>query len=183
MNNHNAAVYRDDAIHPNEAVYLLDADALLTAYHHHYAPERCPGFWDSLEHYLAAGRLVIIDRVYDEITHLPWLAEWSARAGNAEPSTTALQPVVDAYRRLMDWVQENPQFTPAARWNFANGTDGWLAAYAMANGAVVVSNAASAPNAASRSLLPELCNQFGVPCISLYRMLGELGTRFVGAPV
>lgn len=163
----------------NDARYLPDADALLTAYHHQYAPEQCPDFWDWLEHNIAAGRLLIIDRVYDEILSPAWLMEWKERAVKATLAATATQPIVDAYRQLMDWVQENPQFAPAARRDFANGAAGWLAAYALVNGAVVVTNEASAPNAALKVPLPELCKQFGAPCISPLSMLREIGAGFV----
>lgn len=163
----------------NDARYLLDANVLMTAYHHYYAPELCPGFWGCLEHYIAAGRLVIIDRVYDEIVSPTWLFEWSERAVNAAPAATASQPIADAYRPLIDWVQENPQFTLAARRDFANGADGWLAAYAMVNSAVVVTNEVSAPNAARRVPLPDLCDRFRVRHTKPFAMLLDLGVRFV----
>ena len=166
----------------NDTRYLLDANVLMTAYHHYYAPELCPGFWEFLEHYIAVGRMVIIDRVYDEILFPSGLVAWSERAVNAVPVSTASQPVAESYRRLMDWVQENPQFNPAARRDFANGADGWLAAYSMVSGAVVVTNESSAPNAAKRVPLPDLCEQFGVPYISPFRMLLDLGARFVWEP-
>lgn len=166
----------------NAPVYLPDANVLMTAYHHYYAPDLCPGFWDCLEHHFATGRLVMIDRVYNEILSPSWLVQWSERAIGASPVATASQPIADAYRRLMDRVQENPQFLPAARAEFARAADGWLAAYALANNAVVVTNEVSAPNARSRAPLPDLCDQFGVRWITPFTMLHELGARFHWAP-
>ena len=166
----------------NAPVYLPDANVLMTAYHHYYAPDLCPGFWDCLAYHIATGRLLIIDRVYDEILSPLGLVQWSERAIGASPVATASQPVADAYRRLMDWVQENPQFLPAARAEFARAADGWLAAYALANNAVVVTNEVSAPNARSRAPLPDLCDQFGVRRITPFTMLHELGVRFHWTP-
>ena len=150
----------------------------MAAYHHYYAPDLCPGFWDCLSHHLAAGRLLIIDRVYDEIISPSYLVQWAEQATNDWFPATATQSIANAYRRLMDWVQENPQFTPAARAGFARAADGWLAAYAMANGAVVVTNEVSAPDARRKVPLPDLCQQFDIRCINTFEMLRELGASF-----
>ena len=82
--------------------YLPDANVLITAYHHYYAPHLCPGFWDCLNHHIAAGTLMIIDRVYDEVLYPAELVSWVRRATNGYFPTTATQSVADAYRRLID---------------------------------------------------------------------------------
>ena len=162
----------------NTPVYLPDANVLMTAYHDYYAPDLCPGFWDCLEYHFAAGRLLLVDRVYDEILSPADLLEWSDRAVNDSPVDTANQPVVYAYRQLMDWVEENPQFLPAARAKFASNADGWLAAYAMVTTATVVTNEVSAPNAQRKVPLPDLCSRFNIRCITPFQMLRELDARF-----
>ncbi len=164
--------------HHDETRYASDTDVLVAAYHHYYAPDLCPGFWDCLSHHLAAGRLLIIDRVYDEIISPSYLVQWTEQAANDWFPATATQSIANAYRRLIDWVQENPQFTPAARAELARAADGWLAAYAMANGAVVVTNEVSAPNARRKVPLPDLCQQFDIRCINTFEMLRELGASF-----
>ena len=167
----------------NAIRYALDANVLIAAYHDYYAPGICPGFWDCLAYQISAGRLLIIDRVYDEILSPSWLVDWSEQAANDAPIDTASQPVADAYRGLMDWVQENSQFLPAARAEFARVADGWLVAYALANDAVaVVSNEAPAPDARRKVPLPDLCDQFGVRLITPFAMLHELGARFHWTP-
>ena len=161
-----------------EIRYVSDTDVLVAAHRHYYAPDLCPGFWDCLSHHLAAGRLLIIDRVYDEIIFPTQLTQWVEQAANGWFPATATQSIVNAYRRLMDWVQENPQFTPGARAEFARAADGWLAAYAMVNGAVVVTNEVSAPYATRRVPLPDLCGQFNIRCINTFDLLRELGASF-----
>ncbi len=161
-----------------ENVYLPDTNVLVAAHHHYYAPDLCPGFWECLDHYLASGYLSIIDRVYDEIASPAQLVQWVERATNDSLPSTGTQPVAEAYRRLIDWVQDNPQFSSAARNEFAGAADGWLAAYAMANGAIVVTNEVSAPQARRRVPLPDLCRQFDIPCVNTFEMLRNLGTQF-----
>ena len=163
---------------PAERVYVPDTNVLVAAYHHYYAPDLCPGFWDYLAHYIAVDRLLIIDRVYAEIISPAALVDWVAQAADGRFAITGTQPVADAYRRLIDWVQDNPQFTAAARADFARSADGWLAAYAVAHGAIVVTNEVSAPQAQRRVPLPDLCQRFDIPCINTFAMLRDLGVVF-----
>ena len=167
---------------PQRNTFLPDTNVLVAAHRSYYASDLCPGFWDCLAHYFAGGRLLIIDRVYDEIVSPAELVEWVEQATNYSFLTTATQPVADAYRRLIDWVQDNPQFTDAARVEFANSADGWLAAYAMANDAVVVTNEVSAPEARRKVPLPNLCRQFDIQCINTFEMLRGLNVRFEWSP-
>ena len=167
---------------PAQRIYVPDTNVLVAAYHHYYAPDICPGFWDCLSHYIAVDRLLIIDRVSDEIVTPVELVAWVEQATNYSFPATATQPVADAYRQLIDWVQDNPQFNAAARADFARAADGWLAAYAMASSAVVVTNEVSAPQAQRRVPLPDLCRHFDIPCINTFEMLRDLEVRLEWSP-
>ena len=166
----------------NQNPYLPDADVLIASYRDRYPPDLFPGFWDCLSHHLATGDMLIIDRVSDEILFPVGLVQWVEQASNGYFPTTADQSIVDAYRQLMDWVQENPQFTPAARADFASGADGWLAAYAMVHGAVVVTNEVSAPDARRKVPLPDLCDQFKIHKINTITMLRRIAANFAWHP-
>ena len=163
---------------PAERIYVPDTNVLVAAHHHYYAPDLCPGFWDCLLHYMAVDRIRIIDRVYAEILSPAALVDWVAQAAGNRFSISGTQSIADAYRQLIDWVQDNPQFTAAARADFARSADGWLAAYAMANDAIVVTNEVSAPQAQRRVPLPDLCHQFQIPCVNTFEMLRDFGVRF-----
>ena len=167
---------------PGDRIYVPDTNVLVAAYHHYYAPDLCPGFWDCLSHYIAVDRIRIIDRVYAEILSPAALVDWVAQATGNRFAITGTQSVANAYRQLIDWVQDSPQFTTAARAGFARSADGWLAAYAMANGAVVVTNEVSSPDARRRVPLPDLCEQFNIPCINTFEMLRDLGVQFEWSP-
>ena len=163
----------------NQTHYMLDANVLMTAHRDYYAPDICPGFWECIGHYIAAGQLLVIDRVWDEIIYPQELVDWlNQTVGGALVPTTA-EPVIRAYGEMMNWVQGNHQFLPAARDEFARVADGWLAAYAMANNTIVVTNEVSNPNVRRKVQLPNLCEQFGVGCINTYDMIRELGLRLV----
>ena len=162
----------------DQSAYALDANVLISAYRDHYPPDLFPGVWDSMAHHIAASRLLIIDRVHAEITSPPGLVQWLDQACSGAYVSTVSQPVVSAYGEMADWVQDNPQFLPAAGEEFARGADGWLAAYARVTGAVLVTNEVFRPDARRRVPLPNLCRQFGVGYINMLGMLRDLDMRF-----
>lgn len=82
----------------------------------------------------------------------------------------------------MNWVQNNSQFKPEAKSEFATVADGWLIAYAQAHNAVVVTHELFRPNATNRVLIPNICRQFNVPYLNTFEMLRQLGVRFVLDP-
>ena len=159
-------------------VYVLDANVLISAYRDHYPPDLFPGVWDSLAHHIAAGRLLIIDRIRAEITSPSGLVQWLDQTCSGAYASTASQPVVATYGEMVDWVQDNPKFLPAASEEFARGADGWLAAYARVTGAVLVTNEVSTPGARRRVPIPNLCEQFGVSYLNMLGMLRSLDMRF-----
>ena len=106
--------------------YVLDADILIAAYRNYYAPDLCPGFWEWLEHHIRTGRVIVIDRVKADILNPAELVQWVDQALGGAVVSTRSQPVADAYRRMGDWVRDNPQFLPAALDEFGRGpTVGW----------------------------------------------------------
>ena len=158
--------------------YAMDANILISAYRDHYPPDLFPGVWDSLAHHIAAGRLLIIDRIRAEITSPPGLVQWLDQACCGAYASTASQPVVATYGEMVDWVQDNPQFLPAAIEEFARGADGWLAAYARVINAVLTTNEVFIPDARRRVPIPNLCDQFSVSYLNMLGMLRNLDMRF-----
>ena len=82
------------------------------------------------------------------------------------------------FSKMQMWVQSNTQFLPAAKFEFAEAADGWLAAYAKTHNAVVVTNEVFDPNVRRRIPLPNLCEQFDVDYLNTNDMLRELGVMF-----
>lgn len=158
--------------------YAVDANILISAYRDHYPPDLFPGVWDSMTHHIVDGRLLIIDRVHAEITSPPRLVQWVEQACSGAYVSTVSQPVVTTYGEMVDWVQDNPQFLPAASEEFARGADGWLAAYALATGAVLVTNEVFIPDVRRRVPLPNLCRRFDISYRNMLGMLRDLDMRF-----
>ena len=79
-------------------------------------------------------------------------------------------------------MYSEPQFTEAARTEFASVADGWLVAYAFVNGLIVVTHEEFAPDVKRKVPIPNLCVEFDVEFANTFEMLRTLGERFIRSP-
>src|SRR6516165_8524910 len=113
----------------------------MTAARRYYAFDLAPTFWRALVGQATNGRIVSVDRVRTDIEHgKDDLAEWATHIFDPWFDSTEADDVVTSYRRIMAWALAQGQFTDAAKAEFASASDGWLVAYALARGCVVVTN-------------------------------------------
>ena len=125
------------------------------------------------------GRIISVDRVHDELARgKDELKVWASQQFENAFAKTDGPVVVTSYRDLITWVQSQPQFTTAAKAEFATGADGWLVAYAKANSFTVATEEQPAPEAKRKVPIPNLCKAFNVPCCGTFAMLRVLGVRF-----
>ena len=160
---------------------LLDANALIEAKDRYYGFDICPGYWSSLLAQHDSKRLFSIDRIADELNEQDDVVKQSIE--NEVPATffkkTEDQAVIDKFRQMLNWVYSQPQFTNAAKTEFASVADGWVIAYAAVNGLVVVTHEQFAPEAKRKVPMPNVCVEFDVEYIDTFSMLRELGERFI----
>jgi hypothetical protein len=159
--------------------YVLDASVFMEAARRYYAFDFAPRFWESLAEHAGDGRVMSVDRVQEELARgHDELASWaSGRFGSAFLSTDAPE-VINLYRQLMAWVHSQDQFLDAAKAEFASKADGWLVAYAGANGCVVVTQEALNPEVRRKVPIPNLCEAFDVRWVDTFAMMRDLGIRF-----
>ena len=162
--------------------FLVDADVFISAKNGYYAFALCPGFWHSLIHHGNAGNIRSIDRIRSELLagrKTEDLVQW---VRNDLPKdfflVTSGENVLSAYEDVMLWVQRNAQYFDQAKAKFATEADGWLVAYAMAHGGIVVTNEQPQPEAKKRIPLPEVCNHFDVTYQDPFLMLRTLAIQF-----
>jgi hypothetical protein len=161
--------------------YLLDANVFIQARQTYYGLDTCPGFWDALARENAAKRIFSIDKIKTELLAIDDdLSEWVKEIA---PATlfkgTADISVANTFRDLLNWVQGEQQFISAAKATFANAADGWVIAYAKANGYVVVTHEELAPDAKKTVPIPNVCLKFGVHYANTFAMLRDLKVQFV----
>jgi hypothetical protein len=163
-------------------LFVLDADVFISAKNAYYAFAICPGFWKAVLRAHRQDRARSLDRIRNELLagrKEEDLVQW---VKNDVPEAFFLDSnagdVSSAYADIMLWVQRNPQYFDRAKAKFATEADGWLVAYSMVRGTIVVTNEQPRPDSRSRVLLPDVCRQFGVVYKDTFLMLRELGARF-----
>jgi hypothetical protein len=164
------------------APFLLDSDVFIAAKNAYYAFDICPGFWRSVIRAHADGRARSIDRIRTELLSgrkeedlVQWVRNDLPAAFFHDSNS---EDVSAAYGDVMLWVQRNGQYFDRAKAKFATEADGWLVAYSMVNGTVVVTNEQPRPESRNRVLLPDVCVQFKVDYKDTFVMLRELAARF-----
>lgn len=161
--------------------FVLDSDVFIAAKNTYYAFDICPGFWKSLVRAHAQGRAQSIDRIRTELLTgrneedlVQWVKNDLPEAFFHDSNSAEVSA---AYAEVMLWVQRSPQYFDRAKAKFATEADGWLVAYSMVNGTVVVTNEQSRPESRNRIILPDVCTQFNVTPIDTFSMLRELSVR------
>lgn len=161
--------------------YLLDANVFIEAKNRYYGFDICPGFWSSILSQHGASRVFSIDRIASELqVQDDVVKHWVASTvPNAFFKKTEDQAVIDAFQKIVNWVYSQSQYGDAAKADFASVADGWVVAYAAANGLVVVTHEQYDPGVKRRVPLPNVCVEFDVKFVNTFDMLRELGEKFV----
>lgn len=163
--------------------YLLDANALIEAKRRYYAFDICPGYWDALLHHHAAGALLSLDRVQAELLRgNDDLKTWTEAAPATFFAGSAEADVLAQFARTQTWAAGKPQFSTAARAEFASKADAWLIAFAAAKGHVLVTHEEYAPDARRKIPMPNVCRDLGVQHTNVFEMLRALPVRFILSP-
>lgn len=165
--------------------YLLDANILIEAHKRYYGFDLCPGFWEALIRQHRVDRVYSIDRVKREIDNSKKdkLADWAkTKAPKAFFKNTDSKEVIEQFARMVAWVQDETQYRQEAKDEFASVADGWLIAFAKAEGLVVVTDEVFNPEIRKKVKIPNVCRQFTIECVNTFQMLRELGIRFVEQP-
>jgi len=157
-------------------VYLLDANVFITARNLHYGFDFCPAFWDWLDLAHQHGRVFSIQRVADELTDEE-LAQWVALQSDTFflPADATTLP---ALRTVAEWVNNQNQYTAAAKNTFLQVADYYLVAQALAGGHTVVTHEQPA-NSRNQIKIPDVCLGVGVSYLNPFEMLRRERARFV----
>lgn len=148
--------------------FLLDANPFIEAKNRYYGFGLCPRFWKALIAQHNNDRVFSIDRVFDElIDEGDQLSDW---AKDTAPATffkkTQDHAVIDMFQKMLAWVSAQPQFTSAAKAEFASVADGWAMAYAKVNGFTIVTHEEFAPLAQKKVPMPNVCLEFDVEYVT-----------------
>jgi hypothetical protein len=168
----------------SEPCYLIDTSVFIQAYRAYYSFRLCPGFWESLVELHNQGRVLSIDRVLDEICYgdEDELVVWAKTVMPKKCfASTDDSEVIGWYAAIQAWANAEPQFSAAAKAEFADETDAWIVAYAGAKNLTVVTGEVWSANIKRKIPIPNVCkaDSFKVNCVDVYTMLTRLGVQFV----
>lgn len=158
--------------------YLLDANTYIQAKNQYYGMDICPAYWDWLDQQFALGTIASVDMIGRELREgKDELAAWARQRpehfiSNDDERTQLL------FADIVQFVMEG-DYNAGNRDNFLAKADPWIIAKAKAIGASVVTHEAVAAVNTRKVKVPNICQQFEVPCLNTFRFLRELEARFV----
>ena len=159
--------------------FVLDANVFISANNMYYAPDLCAEFWRRLAYCNRAKTVFSIDKVYEELMHHEdELSVWSRKNRSMFESTRDNQ-TEEKYADMTEWVKRERH--AEALEEFSSAADGWLAAFASVNDAILVTHEQPAPESLSHVKLPDVCEEFGIQYVNTFDMLRRLGIRLCPA--
>ena len=138
----------------------------------------CPAYWDWLDMQFQQGIIASVDMIGRELKEgNDELAEWAkARPDHFIKNDDA--ETQDVFSNLVQAVMVG-DYNPGNRDNFLAKADPWIIAKAKAIGATVVTHEAIVAPNTKKVKVPNICQQFDVPCLNTFQFLRELNARFV----
>lgn len=114
--------------------YIIDANIFITAHRRIYPFDIAPSFWQQVVD-KAADKIYIIEKVEKEILNgEDLLSEWyKNQSSNFTVLRIPEQEVIEAYRKIINFVNDNENYKQSAKDDFASAADSWICAYALAH--------------------------------------------------
>lgn len=157
---------------------LIDANCFIQAKNSYYGFDFCPAYWQWIDDQNQLGVVFSIDKIATELAGVQDdLAVWTRQKDHtfflpADASTMA------SYQQVSTWAY-NANFVPHAVPEFLRGADPFLIAHALAHGHTVVTHERLANTGQRNKIkIPAVCQQFSVPCITVFELLKSTGAKF-----
>lgn len=158
--------------------FLLDANTYIQAKNQYYGMDICPAYWDWLDQQVELGELASIDMVGMELkAGHDELAKWAKDRPHhfiSNDDEATQQVFIGIVQHLM-----TGDYNAGSRDNFIAKADPWIIAKASVLGATVVSHESRLEPTTKKVKVPNVCDEFGVTCISTFELLRSLRARFV----
>jgi len=154
--------------------YLIDANILISGYKAFYPIDVHVTYWKVIAEQIANGNFIIIDKVKNEVQD-EVIVEWLKQNVDKKLYETTSDSL-EQYRHIQIWAARNATFSLAEKTHFAdsNVADPFLVAKAMNCGYTVVTYEGFAGKGSTKIKIPDVCQTFGVNCISINDALREL---------
>jgi hypothetical protein len=169
----------------DKEVFVIDSNALITPYKFYYSFEFAPRFWDTMADHMVSKNIVIIDKVFDEISsNNDPLGRWIKSIDNLEKVSSRNLEIIQNYGNILNHIRDSGFYSSTAlsAWAQANKADPWIIAAAMAYSYTVITfetfNQSLNINQPSKMVkIPNICQHFNIKCKDLFYMMHELSIR------
>ena len=166
-------------------IFLLDANSFITPYRQYYAFDILPTYWNELSKQVSSQRLVILDKVQDELNNgEDDLSKWLNEQTNFIVCNHVSKDIIDKYQEIMQYIYNWGFYTDRAfhNWSLPSIADPWLIAAAAVNKYTIITNEVSAgilshKNQSRNAKIPDVAKEFGVKTGNLFYMMRELGIK------
>lgn len=165
-----------------DAIFLIDSNALIAPYKSYYPFDIAPSFWDQVKDRTESGKIVVLDVVKAEVEKgEDELSEWIRELTIAEYIDHRRIDILEHYSDILTYIQTCEYYNPHALTNWANANvaDPWLIATAIATGYTIVTfespaGTLSKKNQSGRCKIPDICDAFSVKYENLFSMMRKL---------
>ena len=160
--------------------YVLDANIFIQAHRSTYPLDVVPSFWNKIKALAEAETLGSIDKVKKELyKNEDDLKDWCNSNLTDDFFKSSDQTILE-YTEVVNWAVNKGQYRQHAIDEFlrAEVADAWLVAFAKQKGVIVVTHESSSPKSQKRILIPDVCNDFGIPYCNTIQMMRDLGEQF-----
>lgn len=154
--------------------YVFDTSAFIII--GHYYPDQFPTFWRRFDGAVGSGEIVSVRETLKELStkaSRPWLSDWVKDHSDIFKIPSAKET------EFVGKIFRIPHFqmlvSGKARLAGKPAADPFVIAAAKVLGGTVVSEETKKPNAAR---IPNVCEHFGIPCLSVEGFLAAKGWRF-----
>lgn len=155
--------------------YLLDSNVFIEAHNSYYSFDFHQAFWNKLLEQAEEGEVISIDEVKDELMEFEdELSDWVSNSFSFAFYSVDDPDVIQQYGRIMNWAEDEDQFLDYAKKDFADDTDAWVVAYAVAYNHTVVTHETYEPDIKNEIKIPNVCEEFDVPYCDTFEMLRNL---------
>jgi len=159
--------------------YLMDSNALIQPKNHFYRFSFCPGFWDWIVAHHGTGELFSVKKVEEEIEQgADQLNTWVANTTPAGFFIVPTPEVVTTQGVVSRWVNAQEGYAPAEKARFLGKADPWLIAEAIENSHEIVTFEDMVPPNSTKVKIPNVAENFGVKCVTLFDVLEGSGVLF-----
>lgn len=165
--------------------FLIDSSAILAPYRQYYAFDLVPSFWNKMRKYFEEGKVVVLDKVWDELKKggeednlSKWIEQNKSLITICSHKT---EEIIGNYATVLQYIQTSELYKESAiaEWASNSIADPWIIAAAKANKYTIVteekkSNGISKKQKNKEAKIPDVANALGVETVSLFDMMRYL---------